>query len=83
MGEHLVGRALARRSFPHHFATKTLRMNNGSFGAAPSEVLASAASYREAWAERPDDVWNKELGPGMAAAAKVVALEVGDRREER
>jgi len=71
-----LGRPLARRCFPHHFANKTLRLNNGSFGAAPTEVLLAAEGFRRAWAERPDDVWNKELGPGMAKAASAVARQV-------
>jgi hypothetical protein len=53
-----------------------LRLNNGSFGACPVEVLAECDVKRQAWLQSPDDHWNKELGPGLAAAAADVARRV-------
>ena len=72
----LSGEDLAHHCFPHHGSNRILRMNNGSFGACPSEVIHACEGHRRAWLEHPDDHWNKELGPGLAAAAADVARRV-------
>lgn len=61
MQSSLTGADLAQQCFPHLHVRKALRLNNGSFGACPTEVLLAADVQRRLWLEAPDFNWYYEL----------------------
>ena len=86
MVDLLDGAKIRRDHFPHHCdvggSDGRLRMNNGSFGACPSVVLAEQRKVQDLWLEDPDDFWLNRLAPGLERAVerlrKVVGAGVGD-----
>ena len=48
-------------NFPHHYiskeGSKLVRINNGSFGAAPKSVLEYQSALSSEWLYNPDDFW--------------------------
>ena len=62
--------------FPHHH-DGLIRLNNGSFGAAPSCVLKKAQEFRDAWQSDPDGYYTEgTLNDLMETSRKRVATEV-------
>lgn len=74
------GQELAAAAFDHH-DPRVLRLNNGSFGAAPSVVMAAAAAVRARWLAEPDRWWLTYLGPGLDASSASVAAQFGLEKE--
>lgn len=68
-----LGHTLAKECFPHLSRKKALRLNNGSFGASPTEVLDQLREARDRWLEDPDWSWYQEIDKGQAYAAMQVA----------
>ena len=62
--------------FRHH-NPKVLRLNNGSFGAAPTCVMNAVDEVRARWLAEPDRWWLSYLGPGMDAASRACAEQFG------
>lgn len=66
------GNDLLTKEFSHHNRQKTLRLNNGSFGACPRQVLQFQQAIRNRWIENPDDFWNLELFEGFLKASECI-----------
>ena len=75
------GEELAAAAFDHH-DPRVLRLNNGSFGAAPAVVMEAAAVVRARWLAEPDRWWLTFLGPGLDASSASVAAQFGLEKKD-
>jgi selenocysteine lyase/cysteine desulfurase len=77
-----LGTTLAAAHFPHLGRRGICRLNNGSFGAAPTHVIAAADGHRTHWCEDPDGFWLHSMSTGLlksqAALARAFGGSTGD-----
>ena len=72
LNDKRFGAALCNEHFPHH-PKNLIRLNNGSFGACPANVLIDQQRTRDKWMHCPDDFWNNDIAPGFRSSSEAVS----------